>query len=405
MKKRHTFPFILIPFFLYLPAGAHLSAQTTGDSLVLTFAGDLMAHAPSFRMSDFSDIYAGLGELLHRDDLSFVNLETVVDPFKPYQTFPFFNVRIPYVEEAVLAGFDVFSLANNHTNDHGSWSALQTLLSVQRLQRTYPGRVHSSGIRRHEQEAMGITEIRHRDWTIGFLSVTAFINEWKGHERTYMVPYWDAEAERALLSLIREHRPRFDLFILSYHGGTEYVTQPQERKMAFMRQLYEAGADIVWGHHPHVLQPWEVQYAPPPADVTPGYPEADDPYLPRIRGVIMPSLGNFVSGQTWFLGPGDWAVNRAFTGDSVLLRVRVHRRYRPGQYSPEITMDMPQAILISTKNVRTGPTAEQGTFVNLIRDLTQDINLREEWRTFYRNRLEQVQSLLRHALKRDRTPW
>jgi poly-gamma-glutamate synthesis protein (capsule biosynthesis protein) len=88
--------------------------------LVLTFAGDIMAHTVNFMMDDYRRIYEDLRPVLTADDLSFGNLETPVADSLPMSTFPSFNVHSAYLRAAVDGGFDVFSLANNHANDHAS---------------------------------------------------------------------------------------------------------------------------------------------------------------------------------------------------------------------------------------------------------------------------------------------
>ena len=85
----------------------------------LTFAGDLMAHLSNYSFGPFSELYSGVKSILQSDDLSFVNLETPVDNTNIYSTFPRFNVNSEYVWAAIVAGFDVFSLANNHAADRG----------------------------------------------------------------------------------------------------------------------------------------------------------------------------------------------------------------------------------------------------------------------------------------------
>ena len=93
--------------------------STLPDSIELTFAGDIMAHTENWSMSDYSRIYQDVSSLLRNDDLTFANFETPVSNSLPLSTYPRFNVHSSYLDAAVEAGFDVFSLANNHSNDQG----------------------------------------------------------------------------------------------------------------------------------------------------------------------------------------------------------------------------------------------------------------------------------------------
>lgn len=282
------------------------------ESLSLSFVGDLMAHPPNYNMSDYNRIYAHVGQLFLEDDLSFINLEYVSDPNRPMSGFPSFNVHPQYTRTAVDWGFDVFSTANNHINDFG-WQGIRATRFQWYLLRAYALEEHRrplymSGLRSPSQNTgFPITRISYQGWNIGFLAVTGILNQYySGTEEVFVVPYWDAEANAALIELVRRESPQYDLFILSYHGGNEYQLQPNRQKWRLFNALADAGADIIWGHHPHVLQPIE--------------------FYPRPEGncgVIMYSMGNFVSSQPIFLSPSDSMVPRAYTGDSAIVQLSV----------------------------------------------------------------------------------
>ena len=78
-----------------------------------------MAHTNVTRMKDFSLIYEDILDITQKDDLTFTNLETPIMNNLDYENYPNFNVKDEYPKAAIKAGFDVFSLANNHTNDQG----------------------------------------------------------------------------------------------------------------------------------------------------------------------------------------------------------------------------------------------------------------------------------------------
>ena len=89
------------------------------SELVLSFSGDIMAHDVNFKMKDYNRIYDDVRDILLNDDLSFGNVETPVCEERPLSTFPCFNIHKDYLKAAIDGGFDVFSFANNHTNDQG----------------------------------------------------------------------------------------------------------------------------------------------------------------------------------------------------------------------------------------------------------------------------------------------
>ena len=75
-----------------------------------------MAHPALWRHGEFHRIYQDISDEIRESDLSFVNLETPVFDQRPYSGYPGFNVHREYAEAAIEAGFNVFSLTNNHTN-------------------------------------------------------------------------------------------------------------------------------------------------------------------------------------------------------------------------------------------------------------------------------------------------
>jgi poly-gamma-glutamate synthesis protein (capsule biosynthesis protein) len=276
------------------------------EPLLLTFLGDIMAHAVNFNMNDFSRIYADVATELGGDDLTFANLETPVIADRPYESYPRFNVKPAYVRAGVEAGIEVFSLANNHAADHGRDGIEATRAALSSLAATH--QVTANGLRASADEPFEVTAFRVRGRRIGFVAVTQFLNgPATGKELVHTVDYREASQAGRFLEWVASRAPSYDLFIVSFHGGREYVLEPEPAKVRFFDRLVRAGADIVWSHHPHVVQPWR--------------------HIERRDGtdaMVLHSTGNFISGQTWSLGPEHANSQRAYTGDGALFRVRAH---------------------------------------------------------------------------------
>ncbi len=266
----------------------------------LTFLGDIMAHTVNFLMSDYREIYAGVAHILSADDLTFANLETEVDPSRPYATYPLFNVHPEYVEAAVNGGVDVFSLANNHSWDYKLPGLIATLQSMRGVRERAARPILFSGIREDPQEPFAPESIEMNGIRVGFLAVTQFTNDHRRHPYVHTVDYQRPEDVEPFLAWIREASRPFDLFILSYHGGREYVGQPEAAREAFFRRLVQAGVHIVYGHHPHVLQPF------------------DRLRLGEQTRLIIHSAGNFISGMSWKVDPSNPRHPLAPMGDSLL---------------------------------------------------------------------------------------
>ena len=296
--------------------------------LVLTFAGDLMAHTVNFNMNEYDLIYKDVEKILHNDDLSFVNIETPVCDALPLSTYPSFNVHTPYLRAAAQAGFDVLSFANNHTNDHGTTGIDGTLASVRTVQKEraaadiLPPFLAFSGLKDSENDHIQVTPLSYKGWNILFCSVTEILNSYDASKNRlyYSVPTKQGRA--ALLALIKETRNRYpcDLFVLGLHlNEPEYGRTVSESKKAWFKQLGEAGIDIIWAHHPHVMQSWETITVERPLVLQEAI------ISEQCKVFCMYSMGNFISGQRWHTRYDDPAFYREYTGDAVMLQLTCTR--------------------------------------------------------------------------------
>ncbi|MFC2614434.1 MAG: CapA family protein [Treponema sp.] len=327
--------------------------------LVLTFAGDLMAHTVNFNMKSYDLIYTDVEKILHNDDLSFVNVETPVCDVLPLSTYPSFNVHTPYVRAAVQAGFDVLSLANNHTNDHGKIGIDGTLTAIRTVQKERPtsGILPSflifSGLKDSENDPIQVTPLFYKGWNILFCSVTEILNSYDSSKARLYYSAPTKQGREALLSVIKEARNRYpcDLFVLGLHlNEPEYGRIVSKAKKAWFKQLGEAGVDIIWAHHPHVMQTWEtitverpvpLQEATMPDNTTNQKTSDTDMTIDArhtdisdVKEIVaseqckvfcMYSMGNFISGQRWHTRYDDPAFYREYTGDAVLLQLTCTR--------------------------------------------------------------------------------
>jgi len=80
-----------------------------------------------------------------------------------------------------------------------------------------------------------------------------------------------------ILNLISKYNSQVDWLIISIHWGNEYLPQTENWRIKLAHQMIDSGADIIHGHHPHVLQPSETYQNKP----------------------IFYSLGNFIFDQNW----------------------------------------------------------------------------------------------------------
>lgn len=366
------------------------------SGLVLSFSGDIMAHDVNFKMKDYNRIYDDVRDILLNDDLTFGNVETPVCEERPLSSFPCFNIHKDYLKAAIDGGFDVFSFANNHTNDQGIQGIDGTIKSFNALKEEYKNKeLFSSGLKNKEDEDFKPVLIEKKGWKILFLSITELINSHgKSKNRLYYSEPTKAGREKLLLSIkkMREENP-CDIFILSLHlNEVEYGLKVLDIKKAWFKTLAQAGVDVVWAHHPHVLQDWELSEV----ELLNENSEEDIFYVNKKEGKEQPakppkvkknaffmySMGNFISGQRWKVNYADPAYYREYTGDSIIMQLRFKK------INGILQSEMEAApILITNYNEKDAP---------VIKRFTQEWveTLSEKERAYYLKRLELMRDYL-----------
>lgn len=324
------------------------------DSVKLTFAGDLMAHDINFKTKPLTDIYKGVNDILLSDDLSFINLEFPIDEERIQSSYPSFNVHPDYLEAAITSGFDVFSLANNHTNDFGLGSVIKTINNMNLLKERFS--IIYSGVYGDGESRFSVETIQVREMTLGYIAITQFNNNYwnkEGAARIYTVDYKNSEESEKFLEFIKEISGNYDCLILSYHGGREYLYNTEPDRAEFFDKTIEAGVDIVWAHHPHVLQPWK--------------------HFSTDRGdkLILYSMGNFISGQLAIVDPNEHNENFAATGFSSLFTTELKK------------IDGRLVIENSTPNMIANIRNENNYFVAVEKDDALKSPMSDEWKKFY----------------------
>ena len=335
--------------------------KPVASRLVLTFGGDIMAHTPNFSMADYSMIYADIEEIIQNDDLTFANLETPVHDGRPYENYPTFNVQPPYAQAAIDAGFDVFSLANNHTNDQGLEGMERTLAFFQSKEAEG---VYAAGIKPAGHKGLTYQLIEKDDWTILFVAVTEILNSFTDYQKLdYVSP--SASRRKTLfqeLAQLRKENP-CDVFVLSLHTcEDEYVHEITQVRRDFYRSLLDSGVDFVWANHPHLAKEWEVF-------------RAQDEDFPHA--MAMYALGNTISGQRTnpqFTKP---ETNRDYTGDGYLIQVVLEKDEADSDFRiTDITPHLITTYIDENKNYLIRRLNE-----GFIQELRNEGN--EKWATYF----------------------
>ena len=256
------------------------------DTITLLFAGDIMAHSVNYVISDYPKIWRDVKYIIEPCDLAFANIEAPIDDTRKPHTYPNFNMPQAYVEAAVDAGFDVFSLCNNHTNDQGLNGIKETMKTAQRLVDRSKERnenIYFAGLKDGKKAEITYNLIDKKGWKILFIPVTEILNQPAHSEYINYIENTDA-AHNNFAKKIKELRQKHpcDLVVISIHAyEVEYTRNIPDSRDDFYMQLLDAGADIVWSNHAHIIKDRKYVF----------YHETNS------QKVIMYANGNTISGQ------------------------------------------------------------------------------------------------------------
>jgi poly-gamma-glutamate capsule biosynthesis protein CapA/YwtB (metallophosphatase superfamily) len=229
----------------------------------LLFAGDLMIGRVVNEMLQRERPEYPWGDtlpLFRKAAWRFCNLECVLaDSWDPASVpRKMFHFRSDAKNVAVLqtAGIDAVSLANNHTLDFGE-RALSEMLDL--LDRTG---ICRSGAGRGIGEACTPAICRAAETTIAVIAFTDNEPEWEAgltKPGVFHVPVdLDDPRARRLLQIVRTARAVSDLVFVSAHWGPNWGRSPPRGEIPFGHALIDAGADLVFGHSPHVFHGIEI---------------------------------------------------------------------------------------------------------------------------------------------------
>lgn len=242
-----------------------LNLIMVGDSLIHSA---LYADAKTENGYNFHPMLENVREYIKSYDLAFYNQESILGGTEiGLSTYPRFNSPYEVGDAFQEAGFNIVSLANNHTLDRGEQAIInsknywnqQNVLTAG----SYQNQEEKDEIKIFEKNGITYTLLSYTDTTNG-IPVPK--------EKEYLVNRYLEEQVKEDIEKVRD---KVDLLLVSIHFGEEYTHTPNERQKQIASTLASLGVDIVIGHHPHVVQPIEF------IDHT----------------MVIYSLGNFLSAQ------------------------------------------------------------------------------------------------------------
>lgn len=267
-------------FWHKIPASAH--------SLQLLMAGDALLHTAVFKDAEvvqndesdaqsttykFDSMFEYIAPFVAQADLAFYNQETILGGSAlGLSSYPAFNSPQEFGDTMLKLGFNMVSLANNHTLDKGERGVMAMLRFWHTKEQEKPDLCIAGSYTSFDDRAK-VRIYEKNGISYAMLAYTYGTNGIKIPEgKDYLVNVY---TKQMLKTDIENLRDKVDLLIVSMHWGIEYEFSPSDEQREFARFLADLGVDIIIGNHPHVIQPIEW---------------IDDT-------LVIYSLGNFISGQ------------------------------------------------------------------------------------------------------------
>jgi len=241
-------------------------------SLTLVFAGDIMLNQLPVK----SKPLAAVAPLFKSGDLAFANLEIPLTDQKagtPYKTAKELKARTQFILKADPAfikdikdaGIDLVSLGNNHAMDYRAAGLKQEMGLLTKADILYTGAGPTSSEAREmvSKKDVGLVSALAFMGTGAINKLTPAKDDKPGIHGLFFNGVIDDKAKAYLHDWIAGQREKQQIVVVALHWGIERTTVPTAYQVKLAHACIDAGADIVWGHHPHVLQGAELYKGKP----------------------------------------------------------------------------------------------------------------------------------------------
>jgi poly-gamma-glutamate synthesis protein (capsule biosynthesis protein) len=258
-------------------------------------AGDVIPHEPvraaaaaaGDGAAGWGALFSDVSDVFEKADFGFVNLETPVAPAHSRGSKPFmFDAPVALLDGLKANGIKIVSFANNHVMDQGWAGFTETREHLRDEGLLFAGSGDTA------QQAWQPVIVESNGIKVGWLGMTRWLNgnrnpdkDDQPHVNFFPYPGESGGApgaeEAQVLEAVKQARTKCDLLVVSIHWGIEYAPAPRPEDVEMAHKMLDAGASVIVGHHPHVLQPVETYKTQDGRDT-----------------VIFYSLGNFLSNQS-----------------------------------------------------------------------------------------------------------
>ena len=265
------------------PKSSSVAGKKANSKTVRIMAnGDLLYHDGLYMSAqkadgsyDFSENFTYVKDWLQQGDLVLGDFEGTIRPDYPLGGYPLFNAPEAVVPAIKNAGYQVVDLAHNHILDSGLEGVFTTAKAFE------DHGISPVGVYTHKnrdkapiliKEVRGI-KIAILAYSYGFNGLESNLSQ---EEVDHHLSTFDEEKMKAE---IKQAEKEADITVVMPQTGIEYQLEPNEEQVELYHKMVDWGADIIFGGHPHVVQPSEIL-------------EKDGQ-----KKLIIYSMGNFISNQ------------------------------------------------------------------------------------------------------------
>jgi poly-gamma-glutamate capsule biosynthesis protein CapA/YwtB (metallophosphatase superfamily) len=290
-----------------VPVVQHKQVFNPNDPTVtLMFGGDvtLSEELTEITDQDYGWAFSGLQDYLQAD-LAMINLENPLTNLTGSQSQKPNNLNVPTESVKVLTagGIDIVNLANNHTMDAKEPGLVETIETLEKAG------IHHLGAGQDAISARRPQIIEVKGQRIAYLSYNNSNVHAVGEQKLDA----NSQEKQQVAEDIKAIREQVDWVVVNYHWGEELAEYPGDWQIDLARFTIKEGADLVVGHHPHILQGAEIYQGRP----------------------IVYSLGDFIFGGN--------AVRSNY--DSAVLKVSLKDRNMKVEFLPvEISKYQPKLV-------------------------------------------------------------
>jgi poly-gamma-glutamate synthesis protein (capsule biosynthesis protein) len=264
---------------------SNINANDDLSRLKLLFVGDVMGHGPQIKSAynattktyNYMPCFKFVKPIIEGADLAIGNLEVTLSDQGTYTGYPMFRSPDALAEALKTAGFDILVTSNNHSNDNGVYGVTHTIDVLKNRGFYQTGTFKNQG----EKDLYYPLIVYKNDFRLAFLNYTYDTNGLSTKAPT-VVNLIDEATIKADIAFAEQLKP--DAIIVVMHWGLEYQLNESKVQFDLAQKMFEWGANLVIGSHPHVIQPIKK------VAFTNENGEAQ-------TGLTVFSMGNFISNQ------------------------------------------------------------------------------------------------------------